>query len=157
MAVGGAISAGGNVTVPNGSDFSGGGSLSGVNVGTGRFNSTTNSSTTANGAVIVTGGCGVGGNFNGGGYIRAASGLATATAQSPFVIDYGTTASASSGTVTFARTFSAVPTVTIGMLRNGTGAVSIPTVSTTNFTWNCYNFAAGAVNCQLMWMAIGPP
>lgn len=157
MAVGGAISAGGNVTVPNGSDFSGGGSLSGVNVGTGRFTSSTNSSTTSNGAVVVTGGTGIGGNVNGGGYIRAASGLATQTAQSPFVIDYGTTASASSGTVTFTRTFSAAPTVTIGMLRNGTGAVAVKTISSTQFTWECWNFAAANVACQLMWMAIGVP
>ncbi len=126
-------------------------------VGPIRTTSTTASSSTTTGALRSGGGLGVVGDINAGGYMKAVGGLSTLSAQSPFIVQYGTTASATSGTVTFPVAFSATPVVTTGMLRNGTGSIYIPTVTASNFTWNCTNLSGTAAACQVMWHAFGPP
>lgn len=134
----------------------------GVIVATGsmRTDDATASTSATTGALRSAGGLGVVGDANIGGYIRGLSGIASQTAQAPFVVDYGyTTPAASSGTVTFSRTFSAAPTVVTGMTRSDGGTVSIcvKTISTTQFTWNSWNLGGGAATCNVNWIAIGLP
>jgi hypothetical protein len=83
-------------------------------------------------------------------------GFSSFSGQSPFKIDYGISNDATTGTVTFNTTFTNPPIVTTGMLRNGDGAIRIwPAVTTTGFTWYCYNMGGGLANCRVQWIAIG--
>lgn len=80
------------------------------------------------------------------------NGLATQSGQAPFKIQFGTTASGTGGTVTFADAFSATPTILQGWQKSSAvDSVYMTAVSSTAFTW------AATSATIVHWLAIGPP
>jgi len=116
---------------------------------------------------VVSGGVGAAGNVNAGGFLRALGGLSTLSAQSPFIIQYGTISigSVSNGsnvgpfTATFNTPFSVAPQV-VAISNAGSGGENVHymcTPTTTNFAIRAKNSGNSASGVIAAWLAIGLP